>query len=224
MPFRPTRRQGIVAAIALLLIPVVVVLGSRFWVVRSAANHVVHQADRVPNAPVALVLGAGVWRGNEASPAMRERVEAAAQLYHHGTVTHLLLSGDNSRAGYDEPTVMRRVALAAGVPAKNVTLDFAGFDTWDSCSRAKRIFGVRSAVVVTHSFHIDRAVALCRSAGIAANGFGIPDLQGQKGATLRLREWAAAPKAAWEMLIGPDPTKLGNPEPLDGSVHPANGE
>jgi vancomycin permeability regulator SanA len=37
---------------------------------------------------------------------------------------------------------MRTYAIAHGVPAAAITLDYAGFDTYDSCFRARHIFDV----------------------------------------------------------------------------------
>ena len=116
-------------------------------------------------APVAIVFGAGLWNG-EPSPYLAHRLDAAAALYDRGTVRAVLVTGDNSRHDYDEPDAMRAYLLRHGVPAHKIVSDYAGFDTWDSCSRAHRIFGVDRAVLVSQGFHIRRALALCTAAGV----------------------------------------------------------
>ncbi|MET8159003.1 ElyC/SanA/YdcF family protein [Sphaerisporangium sp. NPDC005289] len=126
---------------------------------------------QVPAAPVGLVLGAGLY-GHSPTPMLATRLDSAARLLRVGKVRALLLSGDNSRPGYDEPSVMRDYLVARGVPAGVLVLDYAGFDTWDSCVRARRVFGVRALTVVTQDFHLPRAVALCRAAGLDAFGVG----------------------------------------------------
>ncbi|MEZ0071180.1 vancomycin high temperature exclusion protein [Planotetraspora sp. GP83] len=147
------------------------------WVWLTSASHrVVAEPgtpwmESVPAMPAALVLGAGIF-GDQPSPMLRTRLALATRLYQEGKVRALLLSGDNSRAGYDEPTVMRDFLIAHGVPAKKIVLDYAGFDTWDSCVRARRIFGASRLIVVTQEFHLPRAVALCRTAGLDAFGVG----------------------------------------------------
>lgn len=125
----------------------------------------------VPGSQAALVLGAGLFSGRP-SPMLADRLDIAAELYHAGKVKAVLLSGDNSRKDYDEPTAMRDYLTAKGVPASVMVLDYAGFDTWDSCVRARKVFGAGSVTVVTQVFHLPRAVALCRRAGLATSGVG----------------------------------------------------
>ncbi|MFI6297497.1 vancomycin high temperature exclusion protein [Nonomuraea sp. NPDC050790] len=136
---------------------------------------------RVPNTQVALVLGAGLY-GGRPSPMLARRLDIAAELYRAGKVKALLLSGDNSREEYDEPTAMRDYLTAKGIPARAMVLDYAGFDTWDSCVRAREVFGAERLTVVTQVFHIPRAVTLCRTAGLETYGVGDDST----------RQWAAA--------------------------------
>ena len=115
---------------------------------------------------VAVVLGAGVRDGNVPTAVLYDRVAAAAELYREGRVQALLMSGDNRFRDYNEPAVMREVALKMGVPDRAVVLDYAGRRTYDTCYRAREIFGVRRAVVVTQQFHAARALYLCDSLGV----------------------------------------------------------
>jgi vancomycin permeability regulator SanA len=151
---------------------------------------------------------------------LADRVRGAVELYQRGAVEHLLMSGDNSRAGYDEPTSMRRLAIDAGVPAEAITLDFAGFSTFDSCVRAREIFGVRTAVVVTQDFHAPRAVATCRAAGIDAVGFAqrTDGYAASDVRPLKTRERVATVKALWDGLSGTKPHFLGPFVGLPGST------
>jgi vancomycin permeability regulator SanA len=156
----------------------------------------------VPSAEAALVLGAGLY-GERPSPMLARRLDLAAELYHAGRVRALLLSGDNGRTGYDEPTVMRDYLLARDVPATVMVLDYAGFDTWDSCVRARRVFGAHSLTVVTQAFHLPRAVALCRTAGLEAFGVGDDSSRHWPGATYvyAARELAATAKAFADAVV-----------------------
>ena len=119
---------------------------------------------------VAIVFGAGLWRGGGPSPVLYDRIAAAAELYRSGKVGKLLLTGDNRFHNYNEPAVMRDTALRLGVPAPDIVLDYAGRRTYDSCYRAREIFGVRQAVLVTQAFHLDRALYLCTALGIDSHG------------------------------------------------------
>lgn len=173
-----------------------------------------HGPSDVPETPVALVLGAGIW-GDHPSVLLARRLDLAADLYRRGKVKVLLVSGDNRVRGYDEPTVMRDYLVAHGVPAGKIVRDFAGLDTWDSCARAKRIFQVDRLTVVTQNFHLPRAVALCRAAGLDAWGVGDDSLAARTDATVTgyVREPLAMLKAMTDLTTHPDPRLLGQVEP-----------
>ncbi|MGI8329891.1 SanA/YdcF family protein [Actinomadura scrupuli] len=171
-------------------------------------------AATVPAAPVAIVLGAGL-EGARPSPFLAGRLRTTADLYRRGKVRVILVTGDNSRKSYDEPSAMRDFLVAEGVPADRIVLDYAGFDTWDSCARAKEIFGVRRAIVVTQKFHLPRAVALCRSVGIEAYGVGHDTypIDGRTTTYGYAREVVASIKAVGDLVAHPRPRFLGPREP-----------
>jgi len=183
------------------------------WVRASAFGHVYAESN-VPPAPVAIVLGAEVYPGGEPSPFLAARLDIAKRLLDQGKVRAILVSGDHRRWDYDEPGAMEVYLVARGVPAAQVVLDYAGFDTYDSCARAKRVFGVRKAIVVTQSYHIDRAVTLCRSQGIDASGVGDDSVRiyTEPWAHSYVREQGAKVKAAADTLAHRDPVFLGRHE------------
>ncbi|MFI0353027.1 vancomycin high temperature exclusion protein [Actinomadura sp. 9N407] len=167
----------------------------------------------VPATQVALVLGAGIW-GDQPSLFLARRLDLALDLYRRGKVKAVLVSGDNRVAGYDEPTVMRDYLMAEGLPEGKIVRDFAGLDTWDSCARAERIFGVRSLTVVTQNFHLPRAVALCRAAGLDAWGVGDASPPEMNATVIGYgREPLAMLKAMGSLATRPDPALLGRQEP-----------
>jgi vancomycin permeability regulator SanA len=178
---------------------------------------------QVPHEPVAIVFGAGLdGNGTRPSLALKDRLDAAIALYRAGTVPHLLLTGDNSHRGYDEPSVMRDYLTAHGIPASAITRDFAGFDTYDSCARARHIFGVHQAVLVTQDYHLPRALFTCQHLGIRAVGLAVPDWQhhpGQAGfryplhmqISFTVREWFARAKAIWDTDVTHRPPTVGGP-------------
>ncbi|MBK6887011.1 MAG: YdcF family protein [Tetrasphaera sp.] len=126
-----------------------------------------------PTADVTLVLGAGLTPDDTPSPCLAARLDVAAALRcRRARPNVLLLSGDNRYHDYDEPTAMRTYLVERGVPAERIVLDFAGRDTYDSCSRAKRIFRVDRMLVVSQGYHLPRAVATCQALGIDAQGVG----------------------------------------------------
>jgi vancomycin permeability regulator SanA len=196
--------QAVMAGCVLALLPVT-------WLYASTADRLRTVAD-VPAAKVAVVFGAGLWNG-EPSPYLAHRLDAAAALYRAGRVKAVLVTGDNSRKDYDEPDAMRTYLGRHGVPAGRVVRDYAGFDTWDSCVRARKIFGVERAVLISQNFHIRRAVALCEAAGVTSYGVGVAenhDVTWYYGGT---REVFAAGKAVLDAVFRPDPQFLGPKDP-----------
>ncbi|MFF8928975.1 vancomycin high temperature exclusion protein [Streptomyces longwoodensis] len=195
--------QGVVAGCVLALLP-------STWLFVSTADRLVTTAS-APRTDVAVVFGAGLWDG-EPSPYLAHRLDAAARLYRDGTVKVVLVTGDNSREDYDEPDAMRAYLTRHGVPDGRIVGDYAGFDTWDSCVRARKIFGVHRAVLISQGFHIRRAVALCEAAGITSYGVGVDakhDVTWYYGGA---REVLAAGKAALDAVFEPDPRFLGPKE------------
>ncbi|MFF3844297.1 vancomycin high temperature exclusion protein [Streptomyces sp. NPDC002328] len=196
--------QAVMAGCVLGLLPAT-------WLHVSTGDRLRTTAD-APHAEVAVVFGAGLW-GGEPSPYLAHRLDAAAELYRAGRVKVVLVTGDNSREDYDEPDAMRTYLTRHGVPDARVVSDYAGFDTWDSCVRAKKIFGVDRAVLVSQDFHIRRAIALCRAAGVDAYGVGVPEWHNVTWYYGGARELFAAGKAALDAVFEPDPRFLGPEEP-----------
>ncbi|MER6630105.1 ElyC/SanA/YdcF family protein [Streptomyces sp. NPDC000987] len=196
--------QAVMAACALALAPAA-------WLYVSTTDGLRTTAD-VPRTGVAVVFGAGLWDG-EPSPYLAHRLDAAATLYRAGRVEVVLVTGDNSREDYDEPDAMRAYLTEHGVPDARIVSDYAGFDTWDSCVRAKKIFGVDRAVLISQDFHIRRAVALCRAAGVRSYGIGVGARHDTTWYYGNTREVFAAGKAALDALFQPDPRFLGPKEP-----------
>ncbi|MFB4271999.1 vancomycin high temperature exclusion protein [Nonomuraea sp. GTA35] len=201
--------QGLVLASVLALAPMT-------WAWLGSSGHRAMAEDegwvrQVPETQAALVLGAGLYAGRP-SPMLARRLDIAAELYLSGKVKALLLSGDNSRKEYDEPTAMRDYLRAKGVPDAVMVLDYAGFDTWDSCVRARKVFGAERVTVVTQEFHIPRAVTLCRTAGLEAFGTGDDSARRWAATTYAYaaRELFATAKAfADAMILHSDPVYPG---------------
>ena len=116
------------------------------------------ELDVVPTRPVALVFGAGYWEDGALSDILRDRLDAAIELYRAGKVEKLLFSGDNRVIEYNEPGRMREYALSQGVLGEAIVLDFAGRRTYDTCYRAREIFQVSEVILVTQRYHLFRAL------------------------------------------------------------------
>lgn len=214
-PRRRVRRALVVAAcagIVAVALPVAVVqVGGR--------QRVVDLADAPPRT-VALVLGAGLRPDGSPSTYLSRRLDAAVDLYGRGVVRGVLVSGDSSSVGYDEPTAMKDYLVRQGVPADVVLQDFAGLDTHDSAVRAHTVFGVRDAIVVTQDYHLPRAVFSARAAGIDAVGVAVSSesVTPEQLATWKARDLLASWKAAVDALVGREPARPWSDEPSVADV------
>ncbi len=142
------------------------------YAVRSCSEYCYSDMGKLPVSETALVPGtAKVNRWGKANGYFAGRIEATAKLYHAGKIKKILLSGDNSRKDYDEPTDMKNALIERGVPENVITLDYAGFRTLDTVVRAKNVFGKTEFLVITQWGHVERAVYLARKHGIEAYGF-----------------------------------------------------
>lgn len=184
--------------------------------VRLSADTYVRSISTVPAEPVGIVFGAEVV-GDTPSAYLASRLDVSLALWRAHKIKVFLVSGDNSSPDYNEPKAMRDYLVAHGVPADLIVLDYAGFDSWETCDRAKRVFGVDHAVVVSQSFHVPRAVFLCRAAGIDAYGVGDGDAGWRLGHSEYLhdqaREVLAGMSSLYQAVFRPNPTFLGAREP-----------
>jgi vancomycin permeability regulator SanA len=204
-PRRAWRVRGLLFLAGLGLAGVALLAGSIGWVRATAAGHTYTEAA-VPAAPVALVLGARVNPSGSPSPFLAARLDLAHRLYEAGKVRVVLVSGDNMAVEYNEPDAMRAYLIDAGMPPEAVVADYAGFDTYDSCARAQRIFGVDQLTVVTQGYHLPRAVATCRALGLDAAGVGDDSTRGTRAWTRgAVRDQVACVKTVIDLVSGRDP-------------------
>ncbi len=212
-PSRARRRVEFAAALGLVL-AAAALGGSAVWVARGAEGHI-RAPQEVQFHDVALVLGAQVGPDGRPSSFLAARLDLAYDLYRAGVVRVLLVSGGGPgpAAGTDEPAAMRDYLLRRGVPAERIVLDPLGRDTYHSCARAHRVFGVDRLVVLTQSYHLPRALAICRALGIEAVGVGDESARRQQNRWRagRAREVFANVKALLDVTVRRDP-QLGPPQ------------
>jgi SanA protein len=164
----------------------------------------------------AIVFGAGLRRDGTPTTILRDRVETAAALYKTGKVQKLLLSGDNSYLDYNEPGAMKEYALELGIPEPDIILDYAGRRTYDTCYRAKAIFGLERALLVTQPYHLPRAVFTCNMLGVVSTGVYADNYPYRKISLgyWNLRELPASLVALWEIFVSKPLPILGEKEPI----------
>jgi SanA protein len=192
------------------------VVAANAYVLLGASGRSAEGVDGVSRRQVAIVPGALVNADGTMSTMLADRVRRAAELWHAGKVDRVLVSGDHHRWAYDEPDTMRKALVRQGVPGRVVFEDHAGFDTWATMVRARSVFGVRDAVVVTQGFHLPRALFLAREAGIEAEGL-TADLHpyGVQGVRSDAREVLSRVKAVADVALDA-PAVGGPPLPIGG--------
>lgn len=187
---------------------------------RGTASAVRPELGSLPHRRVGLVLGCSPVLGSGRPNAYFEkRIEAAAAVFAAGKVDYLLVSGDNHRVGYDEPTAMKEALVERGVPADRVVLDYAGFSTLDSVVRAEKVFGQSGFCVITQRDHAQRALYIARAKGLDAVAYPAGDVTLRQGARTRLRESLARVRTLLDLhVVGRTPRFLGPKVDIGESV------
>ena len=208
-------RVAFFASVGLVLATILINGG----MILTARKYVFNDINMLPRKTVVLVLGSQT-HGTRLSPVLQDRVDSAIRVMEMGKGEKLLLSGDHELKYYDEVTAMRLYVQenAPHIPEEDIFLDHAGFSTWESMYRARDVFEVENLIIVTQQFHISRAVAMARSLGMDAVGFGINQdrFRGRSLRNWRIREYFARVKAFHSIITRPKPTLMGEAIPITG--------
>ena len=190
--------------------------GVNRWVETASAPYIVAPAY-APEADAVLILGARVYSETRVSPMLHDRLTAGLALYEAGKAPKIIVSGDNGQEEYDEVNAMKTFLIERGVPPEDIFMDHAGFSTYESLYRARAIFGVDRAIVVTQGYHLKRAVYVGRALGVDAYGVA-SDPRAYAGAErYEAREKLARAKDFVLVHTSrPKPTYLGEPFPITG--------
>ena len=212
---RLLRAFGVVvtALVGLIILTISVLLGLRLWADQAYKDRIYFDARQVPAQPIAIVFGAGVDPSGHLSPVLADRVDAALDLYKTGKAQKLLLTGDNRFVWYNEPGSMANYLMERGVPRSDLVLDYAGRRTYDSCYRARHIFGIEQAILVTQNYHLDRALFTCNSLGIDA--IGMASDRRRTNLFFWLRELPAVAVAWLDVNVRHPLPVMGDPLPID---------
>ena len=208
MPAAEYVRYALIGGLSVLAVIIMVPVGMRF----AMQSYMYTNPNDVPRTQVALVLGASVSHG-QPSPILERRAAAAVELYRLGKVSKILVTGDNGALSHDEVTPVRKYLIDAGIPAGDIFLDHAGFDTYSSMYRARDVFQAQSITIVTQDFHLPRALFIARHLGMTAYGY---TAEGGDEEHDYAREIPASNKAILDLLIRRVPKYLGDVIPLSG--------
>lgn len=186
------------------------------WVQRSTSESLFTDVTSIPKNRVGLLLGTiKVLPNGNVNRYYQYRIDAAVELFQQGKVEFILISGDNSREDYDEPTTMKEDLVKRGVPEARIFLDYAGFRTLDSVVRSKEVFGQRSITVISQKFHNERAIFLAHHYGINAIGFNAKSVSRAYGLKVMIREKLARCKMILDLIFGKKPKFLGESIEID---------
>ncbi len=191
-------------------------LACHSWIVIKSQGLTYNDPTVIPENEVALVLGTSkrVKNGN-VNLFFRYRMDAAAKLYRSGKIKHILVSGDNHSKFYNEGKDMQQALVERGIPVKDITIDYAGFRTFDSVVRARKIFGQTKFTIISQRFHNQRAIFIARAFDIDAIGFNARGISASAAASTFLREYLARVMAVLDVyILRSTPKYLGKPEPI----------
>lgn len=171
-------KRAIIICSLLVLTGIVTAITCYSIVKFSVAERIYNKVEDIPYNKVALLLGtAPVTPYGGHNRYFDYRIDATASLYKSGKISYILVSGDNHKKGYDEPTWMKEALMKQGVPENAIILDYAGFRTLDSVIRSKEIFGQEKITIISQEFHNERAVYLAEHYGIDAVAFNAKDVE-----------------------------------------------
>ena len=194
-----------------------IVLGANRWVINSTNSYLYTNWALLPENDVGLVMGTSPYRSDGKSSAeFYGRMRSAAQLYQLGKVKHLIVSGANPDSTYNEPRQMLRELVRLGVPENDITMDFAGFRTLDSITRANIVFGLKRFTIITTRYHAWRSLFIARKLDLNAVAYAAPiDVTGDYGKRNPWREILARTLAVFDVVfLGTEPTVHSEPQEI----------
>lgn len=186
----------------------------RAKVKRDFSQHILTAAEvatRQNQDEVVIVFGAGVWANGQLSHVLQDRMDTAIDIYQQQPVSKVLLSGDNRHHNYNEPVAMLNYAKDAGIEETALQPDYAGRRTYDTCYRAKHIFGVEKAILVTQEFHLSRALFICNGLGIESVGVIADKRDYIEANSYEQREVLATSKALFDVVLKKPAPIMGKP-------------
>ena len=212
--FTPLKRYFKIAVYGAVILFTLVVLVN-FYVKSSTEDYIFTSDSKIPTEKVGIIFGAGI-NGDQPSKYLKDRLDAGIHLYNKNKIQKILLSGDNGREEYDELTIMKNYCYQHGVDTTKIYIDYAGFDTYSTLYRAKRIFKINSAILISQKYHLNRAVFIGRQ-----NGLNVLGYSANKGAYrgykyVRFREYFSIFKSAIDVFRHRKPRFLGTVIPIDG--------
>jgi SanA protein len=195
---------------ALIFFISIVIWYSNYIVLTRSAGKTFSSVEDIPPIKVGLMLGTSKYiKSGYPNLYFNYRIDAATELFRSGKIKYVIISGDNSRSSYDEPTDMKNELIRNGIDSTKIYLDYAGFRTFDSMVRVKKIFSQDSVIIISQKFHNERAIYIAERTGIYAIGYNAQDVSNNYGIKTTIREKFARVKVILDFIIGTKPKFLG---------------
>ena len=212
-------KKILIALLAAVLLIGLCVLGVNIFVKSSVSDKIVTvEKAKDMNADCIIVLGAGLRPDGKPTWMLEDRIKVGDELYKNHAAPKIIMSGDHGRESYDEVNAMKKYAKSEGVPSKDIFMDHAGFETYDTMYRARDVFGAKKVIIVTQNYHLYRAMYAAKKLGLDAYGVSATKRKYDNKQWIRdMREWLARVKIFGKCITKPKPKFLGKKIDLSGS-------
>ncbi|HNZ63018.1 MAG TPA: ElyC/SanA/YdcF family protein [Bacillota bacterium] len=172
--------------------------------------------DLPHNVDCIIVPGAQVLRNRAPSPMLQDRLDGAVAMYRAGVSDRILVSGDHREDNYNEPLVMYKYLIKQGIPDEAIFMDHFGLDTYDTVYRAIHVFKVKTAVIATQRFHLQRALYIGGKLGLDCVGYATDPRYYASELYMFIREIGARLKAVYEIHTDALPGRMSPAHPISG--------
>ena len=201
----------------LIIFVIIIVFALNGLVVGTTKGRIIKEEDIKEDYDAILVLGCKVNPDGTPSMMLSNRVEKGIELYKK-TGFKLILSGDHGKEKYDEVNTMKKLVLDESIPKEDVFLDHAGFSTYDSIYRAKKVFNAKKIIIVSQRYHLYRALYIADKLGLETYGVAADDIP-YKMINIKneIREVLARDKDVFKSMFKPQSKYVGEPIDIKGS-------
>lgn len=201
--------------LCLAIIGLVVIVSVNYYVKSSTKKHIYYSIKKFQKNDVGIIFGAGI-NGDQPSKYLKDRLDAGISLYKANRINKILLSGDNGSDEHDELTVMKNYCFNHGVDTTKIFIDYAGFDTYSTMYRAKHIFNIKRATLISQEYHLNRAIYIGQKLGIRSVGYSANNGEYLGYKYVTFREYGSIFKSFLDVLRNREPRFLGNPIDING--------
>ncbi|WP_281633949.1 SanA/YdcF family protein [Flavobacterium luteolum] len=199
----------------LSIIGLIAIVSVNYYVKSSTKKNIYYSIKKFPKNDVGIIFGAGI-NGNQPSKYLKDRLDAGIMLWKAKRINKILLSGDNGRDEYDELTVMKNYCYNHGVDTTKIFIDYAGFDTYSTMYRAKHIFKIKKATLISQEYHLNRAIYIGNKLGIKSAGYSANKGEYLGYNYVRFREYLSTFKSFFDVLRNREPHFLGGEINING--------